>query len=105
MLYKTILLELLQQHTTLYNQLRSKRILMPTLDQYARDLKTSHEAWTRCLRQAMPGRNQDQIKSEALEIALWEMESFLHSEFPLEELDLLTVEGEMKYIRGRGSLA
>jgi hypothetical protein len=103
MLYKTILLELLQQHPSLYNQLRSKRILMPTLDLYARELKTSHEAWTHCLHQAMPGRNQSQIASEALEIALWEMETFLNSEYPPDEIESLSVEGETGYIRGRGS--
>ena len=101
MLYKTILLELLQQNPTLYNQLRTKRILMPTLDLYARELKTSHEAWTHCLHQAMPGRNQNQIASEALEIALWELETFLHSEYPPDESERPYVEAILTLIRAQ----
>ena len=99
--YKTIVLELLQQNPTIYNQLRTKRILMPSLDLYAKELKTSHEAWTHCLHQAMPGREQSQIASEALEIALWEMETFLHFEYSPDESEELYVEAILTLLRAQ----
>ena len=48
MQYKTIILELLQQ-TRRYDQLRKDRKLLPTMERYARELKTSHEAWKELL--------------------------------------------------------
>jgi hypothetical protein len=98
MQYKTIVLELLQQNSEIHHQLLSKRTLLPTLELYARELKTSHEAWKDRLFRAMPSSNQSQIASEALEIALWELENFLHSEFPPEDGEPLSVEGAMAFI-------
>ena len=45
MQYKTIVLELLQQRPEMHDQLRRNRMLLPTLELYASELKTSHEAW------------------------------------------------------------
>ena len=100
MQYKTMVLELLQQQPQIHQQLASRRVLLPTLELYARELKTSHEAWKERLGQALPGSNPSQIASEALEIALWELEYVLQSEFPPEESEPLTLEGAMACIRG-----
>ena len=81
MQYKTIVLELLRDHPEAHQQLSSRRTLLPTIELYARELKASHEAWAECLRRAMPGRGGIQITSEALEIALWELENSLRAEF------------------------
>lgn len=97
--YKTIVLELLKQNPATYNQLRSNRRLLPMLELYARELKTSHEAWKDRLEEARPGRSQSQIASEALEMALKEMETFLHLPSPPEESGPLSVEGAMAFIR------
>jgi hypothetical protein len=105
MQYKTIVLELLQQHPEIHQQLHSKRTLLATMELYAKELKTSHEAWKGRLCQALPGSNQRQIASEALEIALWELEDFLQSEFPPDDSESLTVEGAMAFIRGHSSPA
>ena len=99
--YKTIVLELLQQNPTIYNQLCTKRTLNQSLDLYAKELKTSHEAWMHCLHQAMPGREQSQIASEALEIALWEMETFLNSEYPPDESEGPYVEAILTLLRAQ----
>lgn len=79
MQYKTIVLELLQDHPKLYETLRESRTLLPTLEVYARDLKTSHQAWKERLLRARPDCNEGQIASEALEIGLKELEEYLLS--------------------------
>jgi hypothetical protein len=79
MQYKTIVLELLQQRTELHEQLRITRRLLPTLEKYAKELKTSHEAWKETLLQAKPGSDPIQIRSEALEMAIKELEDRLAS--------------------------
>ena len=52
---------------------------------YARELKTSHEAWKETLSQARPGSDPSQIASEALEMALKELEDRLPSASPPDE--------------------
>ena len=79
MQYKTIIHGLLQQQPQMHDQLRKSRKLLPTLEQYARELKTSHEAWMEMLLQMRPGSDKGQVAGEALEIALKEMEEHLAS--------------------------
>jgi len=98
--YKTIVLELLQHHPEKYNQLRSKRMLLPTLQLHARNLKTRHDAWKHCLSQAKPGSDACQIASEALEMALKELEDYLTSASPSEENEPPSLEAAMAFIRG-----
>ena len=64
----------------MHDQLRKSRKLLPTLELYARELKTSHEAWKEMLAQLRPDSDQTQIASEALEMALKEMEDRLPSD-------------------------
>src|SRR5262245_51606046 len=101
MQYKTIILELLQQHPEVHNQLRSKRMLLPALELCARHLKITHEGWKDCLSEVMPGRNQSQIASEALEIALKQLGDFLALTCPPDESDPLPIEEAMAFIRRR----
>ena len=82
MQYKTIIHEMLQQRPQMHDQLRKDRKLLPTLELYARELKTSHEAWKKMLSEARPGSDQTQIASEALEMALKEIEDHLASALP-----------------------
>ncbi len=79
MQYKTIVLELLKQQTELYEQLRIKRKLMPTLEICAKELKTSHQAWKETLKEAKPESDPSQVSSEALEMALKELTDRLAS--------------------------
>jgi len=83
--YKTIILELLKQHPKIYHHLHSQRTLLPTLERLARKLKTHHQRWQDRLCQVRLGSHPYQIASEALEIALWELECCLRSEFPSDD--------------------
>jgi hypothetical protein len=105
MQYKTIILELLQQRPEMHDQLRKDRKLLPTLELYARELKTSHEAWKEVLSQAKPGSDPSQIASEALEIALKELEDRLPSAPPREDQEALSLDGAMAFIRRHTSRA
>jgi hypothetical protein len=100
--YKTMILELLQhQHPEIHNQLRSNRVLLPIVELYARELKTNHEAWKTCLSQVRPHSNPSQIASEALEIALKELEDSLLSALPSKGGEPLPAEAVMVFTRGR----
>ena len=103
MQYKTIVLELLQQRPEMHEQLRKDRKLLPTLEIYARELKTSHEAWKEILSQARPGSDPSQIASEALEMALKELEDRLPSESPQDEQEPLSLDAAMAFIRSHTS--
>lgn len=83
MMYKTIVLELLQeQYPALHSRLLRKRMLLKALNQYAIELRTSHLAWMEELRRASPACEPSQIGSEALELALQHLQGSLPSESP-----------------------
>jgi hypothetical protein len=75
--YKTIVLELLQQHPELHRELASRKTLLSTLDRYAADLKALHHHWTQTLSRKRPESAPSQIASEALEFALQELRDAL----------------------------
>jgi chromosome segregation ATPase len=97
--YKTIILELLQQRQEMHDRLRKDRKLLPTMEHYARELKSSHEAWKELLLQLRPGRDQNQIANEALEIALKEMEDRLPSAPSPDESEALVLDAAMLFLR------
>ena len=97
MQYKTIVFELLQQQPEFHEQLPISQRLMPTLESYASELKTSHEAWKETLSQAKPGSDPIQIASEALEMAIQELERRLHHASRAEEP--LSLDEAMAYVR------
>ena len=105
MQYKTIVGEILQQQPELYEQLLASHTLLTTMDRYAVELKASHEAWMDRLSQRRPGSNRSQLSSEALEIALWELEHGLRLEFPPDGSNPLTLDEAMAFIRGHGPTA
>ena len=99
MLYKTMVLELLHQRREMQEQLRRTGSLLPTLERYAQELKTSHEAWKEALSQTKPHSDPNLIASEALEIALKELEDRLPSASPADETAPLSLEGAMAFVR------
>jgi hypothetical protein len=99
MQYKTIIYELLQQRPQMQEQLRKERKLLTALENYAKDLKTSHEGWKQLLAQMRPGSDPSQIASEALEIAVKEMEDRLPSESPQNESEALFLDAAMLFLR------
>jgi chromosome segregation ATPase len=98
-MYKTIILELLQQRPQMHERLRKSRTVLPTLEIYARELKTSHEAWKETLWQLRTGSEPSQINSEALEMALNELEDRLPTESPQNEQEALSLDQAMAFIR------
>jgi hypothetical protein len=56
MRYKSIVLQLLEQYPEFHEQLRSKHMLLSTMEQLARELKTCHEVWKDTLSQRNPDR-------------------------------------------------
>jgi hypothetical protein len=99
MQYKTIILELLQQRPQMHEQLRQSRKLLPALETYAHELKTSHQAWMEELSQARPESNRTQIASEALEMALKELQDRLPSESHQDESEDLSLDAAMAHLR------
>jgi hypothetical protein len=95
--YKTIILELPQQRPQIHNQLRKDRKLLSTTELYARELKTGHEAWKDLLLGLRPQSDPSQIASEALEIALKELEDRLPSASP--QTEALFLDAAMLFIR------
>jgi hypothetical protein len=103
MQYKTIIYELLQMRPQMHEQLRKERKLLTTLEIYARELKQSHEDWKQVLASANPGIDQSQIASEAMEMALKELEDRLPAESPQDDQEAISLDQAMTYIRGRTS--
>ena len=85
MFYQTICQHLLEERKDMYEQLRSRRLLLTTLERLSSELKSNHEAWKERLSQKRPGSSASQIASEALEIALKELEDSLPPASPPDE--------------------
>jgi hypothetical protein len=99
MQYKTIILELLRERTELHEQLRLTRRLLPTLETCAQELRASHQAGKEVLTQANPDSDPSQIASEALELALQDMEDCLPSASPADENEALSLDEAMAILR------
>ena len=99
MMYKTIVLELIQAQMELYEQLRSSKRLLPAMDAYAMELKALHEEWKERLDRARPGSDPAQVASEALELAIEQFRDRLPSESSPEEEGHLSLDATMAYIR------
>jgi hypothetical protein len=99
MQYKTIILELLKQRPQMYEQLRKERKLLATMERFAKELKASHLAWKELLSPLRPGSDESQIASEALEMALKEIQDHLPSESPQDGSETLFLDAAMLFIR------
>lgn len=103
MQYKTITLELLQMQSELHEHLRITRRLLPTLEFYAQQLKESHEGWSETLSQVKPDSDPSQINSQALELAINDLEERFRSVSPQEDGELPTLDSAMAYLLGHMS--
>jgi uncharacterized protein YfaS (alpha-2-macroglobulin family) len=100
--YMTIILELLQQRPEVRDQLAMNRRLLPALELLARELKASHEAWKEVLLKAKPHSAPSQIASEALEMALKQLEDRLLVS-PLDDAEPLSLDEAMAFVRSHTS--
>lgn len=97
--YKTIVLELLEQRKELHEQLRTSRQLLPTLEALATELRDRHIALMGSLTVAQPDSDPCQISSQALELALKDLEDCLQSEFPQDDQESLSLDQAMAFVR------
>ena len=96
--YKTLTLQLLRQFP-IHSQLREKGQLEPAVDQYAQELKDSHETWKQQLAEGKPGSDESQIRAEALELALNDLqERFANQSFPQRHASL-SLDSAMAFLR------
>ena len=100
--YMTIIHEMLLQRPKTRSQLRKSRTLLTTMERYAKELRANHEAWKEMLLQLHPDSHPMVVASEALEIALKEMEDRLPSD-SAEETDPQVLEAAMMFIQRRTS--
>ena len=103
--YKTIIYELLQQRPQMHEQLRQQRKLLATVELYARELRISHQGWKELLTQIRPNSDKKQIASEALEMALKDLEDRLPSESPQNANEAVILDAAMLFIRNPTSRA
>jgi hypothetical protein len=96
--YKTIILEMLEQRPRLREELRQSRKLLPTLEFHASELKDSHDDWKDRLQHAKPDGDPNQIASEAMELALKDLEDRLPSESNQDESEALSLDQAMARI-------
>jgi hypothetical protein len=76
-LYKTIVLELLQQYPKLNQQLTSSKALLSTMEQKAMELRETHLSILAELTQNEPKVSVDLLKAQAGEIAIEQLKEEL----------------------------
>ena len=74
MQYMTIVLKLIQGRASLHQQLRRQGQLLAATEQYAMELKMLHQAWMSELYRTRAESHPAQIRAEALELALAELD-------------------------------
>lgn len=98
MLYKTMILEMLQDRPELYEDLRSSNRLLTAIETYATDLKARHETWRAAIRFRRPGSDPSMVASEALELAIQDLSDHLPCESRKDEAEL-SLDAAMGYLR------
>ncbi len=97
--YKTIVMELIDDQPELAIRLRGSRQMLATVETYAIDLKTSHEAWKTHLGQSKPDSDPSQINCEALELAIEEIRDRLPSASTTDEAEGPSLDEAMMFLR------
>jgi len=101
--YKTIVLGLLQDRPQLRDRLQQQRRMLLIVEQYALELKASHEEWQERLAQLRPGSDPVQIKSEAMELAIEELVKRLPSESNASDNETLPLDPQPARPKARSS--
>lgn len=98
MQYKTIIHGLLENRPKMHEHLRKKRLVLPTVNRLARQLRKRHLAWIDLLAEEQPEISAVQLASQALEYAVKELEKALPSEQPPEESETFNLDAAMAFI-------
>ncbi|HWB10529.1 MAG TPA: hypothetical protein VG826_14970 [Pirellulales bacterium] len=98
--YKTIVLELLQDRPALHEQLRANGTLLQSMEQLAVAFRACHLERMKELGAARPGSDPAQLSSEALELALQELEDSLPPASPPDEgsMEKLSLDQAMAFL-------
>jgi hypothetical protein len=100
MQYKTIVLELLKEfHPVLYEQLRRQRKLLRTMNAFAAELRRKHYAWMDSISPTGPASDPKQVASQALELALEDLQEALRQEFSMDDSEPLSLDAAMAFLR------
>lgn len=102
MQYKTIVLELLEGRPQLRNRLQQEHRMLAAVEQYALELKASHEQWREQLARTRPASDPAQIASEAMELALNDLQELLPSESAAAD-ETFSLDEAMSFLRRRSS--
>jgi hypothetical protein len=95
MQYKTIVLGILQE----LPRKRSGEELLLDLNRYAQMLRNGHQAWIVLLAEKRPASNSERIASEALELAIADLQDCLASDSEAVEPEPLSLDAAMSFIR------
>jgi len=96
--YKTIVLELLQDRPALYEQLRSSGTLLQSMEQLAVAFRACHLERMKELAETQPGSDPAQLSSEALELALQELQGSLPPASP-ESAETFSLDQAMTFLQ------
>jgi len=99
MRYKTIVLELIGLRPGLHERLASSGRLGSTMEELARQLRDRHLQLIEQLRRVRPKSADVQLSSEAMEIAVHELELDLDSESPENNEAVFSLDAAMAYVR------
>src|SRR5262249_35850751 len=87
------------------DRLRSSNRLLTAMESYARDLKAAHEAWKQAIARKRPDSDSSHIASEAMELAIDDLQARLHSASPKAGAELIPIDALMsharRHLRGR----
>jgi hypothetical protein len=95
MQYKTIVHELLQEPP----RRRAGEEMLLDLERYSKMLRDSHQAWIATLNEKRPGSNSELIASEALELAIADLQDCLANDSAAADPGPLSLDDAMSFIR------
>ena len=96
-MYKTIILEMLRSHRELAHQLKTERRQLEVVIKLAEELKQIHSDLQAQLTAARPNSDPSQIASEALEMAMKQIEDGLNANSETDSPPSL--DGAMAYLK------
>jgi hypothetical protein len=95
-LYRTIVMEMLQDRPALHETLRINGTLLESMEHLAAALRACHLSRIDELEEARPKSHPDQLSSEALEMALQELASSLPP--ASDTTETLSLDGAMTFL-------
>ena len=99
MQYKTIVMEMLEFRTQIRDRLAQEENLLEALDRLALELKALHENYQEYLAHSRTDSHPTLISSEALEMALQELEDRLLATSPVDEPETCSLSGAIAFLR------